>query len=595
MERESGYPRGGPRGSSAATILSSSASSLSPTFSASDSIWSVYSSGSGSDTVTALTPSIRPIAIAPFSSPPAPAPLSFDSTSSFRSLHGGLIDGPLHELLPALSIAPSTSSSDESLALSVSNGPSSGAAKGGRRVVSAGLSAYLASPSRSSPLSRSVDEPSPDEPPWAARRAAFFGSPPSPPTTFDPLRLSSSRRRRRSSVSLSSSIGSSAPPFGSLVGSFENSLLAGRMSALPSRPLPFVASIGVLGGKDAPARLKCPEHLHVSFDAVFYCPPGEVHASSPYVGTIDLESHYHSVLSPTPGDSPTPKLPRFPGYQVPVRGQIQLVLKNSNRTAFKPFLIPYDLSGLDRSGKGGRTFLRQKSYAVNDNDARGRLRFAIHLQFCSPPASKNKGKSALEPKFYLYGTVRVVFAPHGLDVTDKLRVVLDGPALHKSSDSGAAAGDVERFSTYLGPGPEWEIARKKAKEREKTKDDALLPITQSDSTTNLHDTLSRYDIPLSTPVPAPYSSAPFAFAPLPAFSPSPLPAASPPLVSPSPLSFPPASAIPAPLTFERVPSPHRPAFLDARERKLSQSGLSASRPASRNEEHRTGSKERVGR
>ncbi|GAA6031136.1 hypothetical protein JCM8097_004021 [Rhodosporidiobolus ruineniae] len=597
--------------------------------------WSHRSSTSGSDTATALSPTVQPIAIAgpPTAFPPPPAFLpSFDSSaSSLRSpASGQIVDGPLHELLPALAISASVSSSEGSSFAGGVSAPSPRYPPGpfGRRVVS-GPSSYLSSPSRGSPLSRSVgDSSEEDEPPWLARRVPQNGllasspaqsAPSQPlfhppyghrvatsPPDFDPSRLTSSRRRRRSSVSLSSSFGAPAiPPFGSFVGSFETSLLSGRLSAPPSLPLPFVASIGVMGSPDAPPRLRCPSHLHVPFSAAFYCPPGEISASSPYVGTVDLDQHFLSLLDPSSATS-TSKPPKFPGYQVPIRGQLQLVLKNSNKTAFKPFLIPYDLTGLDRGGKGGRTFLRQKSYAVDEHDHKGKLRFSVAVNFCSPALpsktrAKDKAASQPEPKYYLYGSVRVVFAPRGLDASDKLRVVLEGPEELLGAAGGPAA---ERFSPYGGPGPEWELARKKAKAREKLRE--VPSKTTTPTLSHLHDPVSTttrtrdnsvalIDTP-SAPYPA--SSLALASPPIPVASIPPLPSASlaPPL---SPFS---ASTAPLePLTFDRVPSPaldRLPPFLAVeRQRKLSaQSGLAASRPPSRTGEGaRGGSVERCGR
>ncbi|BGP15198.1 hypothetical protein JCM10213v2_003157 [Rhodosporidiobolus nylandii] len=276
------------------------------------------------------------------------------------------------------------------------------------------------------------------------------------------------------------------------------------MSALPSIPLPFIASIGVLGSPDTPLRLRCPAHLHVPFTAVFYSPPGEISAASPYVGTVDLEAHYLSLLDVAPTDSAASiKLPRFPGYQIPVRGQLQLVLKNGQQTAFKPFLIPYDLTDLERDGKGGRTFLRQKSYAVGEDRVQGPLRFAVHLQFCSPPAAKaKKGAPPPEPKFYLYHAIRVVFASRGLDSTDKFRVVLEGP----EELVGGAGPREERFGAYAGPGQDWETARKKAKAREKARLASATKGGEQDATATT--TLTTGNNAPPAPIPIAFSVAP---------------------------------------------------------------------------------------
>ena len=224
------------------------------------------------------------------------------------------------------------------------------------------------------------------------------------------------------------------------------------MSTLPSKPLPFLAELGVLGtsapspllGKGKGRAPKIPSHLNLGFNAFFYDLPtnGSQDPSTPYVGTIDLEQHYidqmlgtgtDSTLSPSGGDVALPNvsttaaapLPRFPGYRLPgVKGQIQLVIKNSNRTPIKLFLVPYDLADVK---PGQKTFLRQKCYELDspagavrsESERRGNLRFAVHLQFCSPPERRTRNASrgpssdqrASSPvRLYLHKTIRVVFA-----------------------------------------------------------------------------------------------------------------------------------------------------------------------------------------
>lgn len=497
----------------------------------------------------------------------------------------------------------------------------------GRRVVSAPLGLYATSPSRSSPLSRSfgmssmLDDPAP----------SFPGHSPAIVPSSRTIPSTSSHRRRRSSASLHH------PQFGSLVGSFENSLLSGRMSAQPSKPLPFLCSIGVLGSKDAPKRLQCPKHLHVEFGAVFYSSK-EDRKTSPYVGTIDLEGHYLSLLSTA---TESKKLPKFPGYQVPVRGQLQLVLKNSNQTAFKPFLIPYDLEGLNRHGKGGRTFLRQKSYTVELEGVResgegGKLRFAVHLTFCSPPTNpygKRTGSREKEPKYYLYQSIRVVFASQALDPTEKVRVVLEGPAelLHGNTKDLIGCVDEEerrrwresQFGEYRGPSEEWDDKRREARAG-LTRREASVGMEENEAIDEQRErdddkmatsftTYSNSDfnsIPANTTPYHPYSDIPTStslatsslFATIPfnhnTVSSSSTTSRGPPISHPShPLSisttfsspvspsFPILHPSPAPLTFDRIPSPISQDLKrlpsNSRDRRQSGvSGLALSRPNS---------------
>lgn len=271
----------------------------------------------------------------------------------------------------------------------------------------------------------------------------------------------------------------------SMVGSYEESILRGRMSTTPSKPLDFVAQIGVLGlGKCKPS-LKCPPHVALPFPAVFYSYATTAHVRhtasedgpSPYVGQIDLEnglpaappseSHAtkrarHSKLRTRVPDGPeafdpqdpTPDLekrrlqkqrrrstsPRAPPggcYRIPEKGQLQIIIKNPNKTAVKLFLVPYDLEGME---PGTKTFVRQRSYSAgpimdlppsspatkiprDEANERATLRYLIHLHICSPARGR----------FYLYKSIRVVFANRVPDGKEKLRNELQFPEPRFSS------------------------------------------------------------------------------------------------------------------------------------------------------------------
>ncbi|KAI8885633.1 hypothetical protein K501DRAFT_284197 [Backusella circina FSU 941] len=182
----------------------------------------------------------------------------------------------------------------------------------------------------------------------------------------------------------------------SLVGSYEESLLSGRMSSMPSKPITFHCQLGVLGrGSDCKSSLKCPPHWSIVFPAMFY----ELQSDEPipYVGTIDLQDYA--------------KERGKQGYRIPPKGQIQVVIKNPNKTAVKLFLIPYDFTEMPPRTK---TFLRQKSYTKETPHL---LRYAIHVQICK--TEKNR--------IYLYKTMRVVFANRMADAREKFKVVCEGP------------------------------------------------------------------------------------------------------------------------------------------------------------------------
>ncbi|KAH8759432.1 hypothetical protein F5883DRAFT_426766 [Diaporthe sp. PMI_573] len=256
----------------------------------------------------------------------------------------------------------------------------------------------------------------------------------------------------------------------SMVGSYEESILRGRMSTTPSRPLDFMAQIGVLGLGNCKSSLRCPAHVTLPFPAVFYSYVNTPHGRSksddgpsPYVGQIDLEnglsnpdetarqrrkSHQRSISAATrqrlDGDedivmtdincggdvagidarkatklkrrSASPKAPPGGSYRIPEKGQIQIIIKNQNKTAVKLFLVPYDLEGME---PGTKTFIRQRCYSAGgpmvenlpSTSERPTLRYLVHLHICCPAKGRH----------YLYKSIRVVFANRVPDGKEKLR------------------------------------------------------------------------------------------------------------------------------------------------------------------------------
>ena len=374
--------------------------------------------------------------------------------------------------------------------------------------------------------------------------------------------LMRTQRRRSSGNYAQSSPTTSTPPASpsifssSFVGSFEASLLSGRMANKPSNSaaLPFTAQLGVLGlGKNTPRGLKCPDHITVPFGAYFWEMDNaeKQGKGSPYVGTLNLDQFYLVELeksqSSLSGPSQSHVPPRFPGYRIPPKGQIQLVIKNANQTAVKLFLVPYDLSDMP---PGAKTFLRQKSYDIVSEPAfssvsstspsppakpKEALRYAIHLQFCAPPtkekergrkkgfakarrsgdirnrpsgaphsqeapASQHTANNATSPSpqrraresptsnrckdtgtaphIYLHKNIRVVFTSRALDLSEKLKVVSEGPkGVHAQSSTSSPSPplssspfvpDSETYTSYTGPGEEWKDALRKRHELENT-------------------------------------------------------------------------------------------------------------------------------
>jgi len=265
------------------------------------------------------------------------------------------------------------------------------------------------------------------------------------------------------------SIGSDTSPLqhASMVGSYEESILRGRMSTTPSKPLDFLAQIGVLGLGKCKASLRCPAHVTLPFSAVFYSYATTSHGRagledgpSPYVGQVDLENGLANpeeelrakrklqsrTLARRARDddidmddgrfemsdtdirravkqkrrSHSPKAPPGGSYRIPERGQLQIIIKNQNKTAVKLFLVPYDLAGME---PGTKTFIRQRSYSAGpiidnipalkgaDGGDRPILRYLIHLHICCPARGR----------YYLYKSIRVVFANRVPDGKEKLR------------------------------------------------------------------------------------------------------------------------------------------------------------------------------
>lgn len=267
-----------------------------------------------------------------------------------------------------------------------------------------------------------------------------------------------------------------------MVGSYEESILRGRMSMSPSKPLDFTAQIGVLGKGKCKGHLKCPPHVTVPFPAVFYSYPTSGSgrsisddSPSPYVGQIDLENslskedpsttrrrrrHFSpaAVEDGPRNETGAPRAPRAPSadarrrrekknrraespkcppggcYRIPQQGQLQIIIKNPHKTAVKLFLVPYDLGDME---PGTKTFIRQRSYSAGpiiDMPLSARKNYGTDRPEASLNATENPhDKPTLRylihlniccpsrGRFYLHSSIRVVFANRVPDGKEKLR------------------------------------------------------------------------------------------------------------------------------------------------------------------------------
>merc|ERR1712093_950198 len=99
----------------------------------------------------------------------------------------------------------------------------------------------------------------------------------------------------------------------------------------------------------------------------------------------------------------------------------------------------------------------------------------------SSPKGARSADRATASHIYLHKNIRVVFAPRALDLSEKLKVVLEGPTgsqVQSSSTSGVSSStcsdapasnntptaptsrSMDRYTPYTGPGEEWEQLRK---------------------------------------------------------------------------------------------------------------------------------------
>ncbi|KAL8688157.1 MAG: hypothetical protein Q9218_005863 [Villophora microphyllina] len=321
-------------------------------------------------------------------------------------------------------------------------------------------------------------------------------------TTSWSLQASPSPQRPLCLSSRRQSISSEASPlqYASMVGSYEESILRGWMSTAPSKPLDFTAQIGVMGKGNC--KPKCPPHVTIPFPAVFYKWGGHAGGKpssiddepSPYVGHIDLQqlpapaesrkTRRSRSKSPPVNDDTFSRLPsdeaandvdsrEFSGsqrkrqrtspallcpqgaYRIPQTGQLQIVIKNPNKTAVKLFLVPYDLEDMEA---GTKTFIRQRCYSagavidgmpITSINTKPTLRYLIHVNIFSPSNGR----------FYLYQNIRVVFANRVPDNKEQLQTETQMPQPRYTSYSSSLS--LSRSMSNSSP----KIARDKAYRR----------------------------------------------------------------------------------------------------------------------------------
>nr|CAD7591531.1 unnamed protein product [Timema genevievae] len=201
----------------------------------------------------------------------------------------------------------------------------------------------------------------------------------------------------------------SSSPCSSLLGSFEESVLNGRLEPV-STVQGFTAELGASGSF-------CPRHRILPVTVFFYTIGDNDKVSTPYLGHINLGKK---------------------GYHVPRCGTIQVTLFNPLGTVIKMFVVMYDLTDMPASSQ---TFLRQRTLympafisntASLPDNAQKWLRYLIHLRFSSSKSGRIHLHSDIRMIIFRKSDLDTATA-HGMEMSYELRSFTHGPTNPKFS------------------------------------------------------------------------------------------------------------------------------------------------------------------